>query len=123
MKSENVDAVIQENTKREPEEGSNNSSIMDKHGNCVQPERERQPENNTNKTPMMRKCRAQPAPPPQAVQDVNSAIEKLQKICDECRIVENEFDFFPKSLAVQLKKNACISRFIMPRKAPESHDR
>lgn len=64
MESENVDAVIQDNTEREPEEGSNNSSIMDKRGNCVQSERERQPENNINKTPMMRKRKGTTRPSP-----------------------------------------------------------
>jgi hypothetical protein len=38
------------------------------------------------------------------LQDVNSAIERLRKIPDDCKTQENEFDFFGKSLAVQLKK-------------------
>ena len=33
-----------------------------------------------------------------------SAIEKLRKISDDCKTQEDEFDFFGKSLAVQLKK-------------------
>jgi hypothetical protein len=37
------------------------------------------------------------------LQDVNCAIERLRKISD-CKTQENEFDFFGKSLAVQLKK-------------------
>ena len=38
------------------------------------------------------------------LQDVNCAIEKLRKISDDCKIQEDEFDFFGKSLAVQLIK-------------------
>lgn len=38
------------------------------------------------------------------LQDVNSAIEKLRKISDDCKTQEDEFDLFGKSLAVQLKK-------------------
>jgi len=38
------------------------------------------------------------------LQDVNRAIEKLRKISDDCKTQEDEFDFFGKSLAVQLKK-------------------
>jgi len=35
---------------------------------------------------------------------VNSAIEKSRKISDDFKTQEDEFDFFGKSLAVQLKK-------------------
>jgi len=35
---------------------------------------------------------------------VNSAIDKLRQISDDCKTEEDEFDFFGKSLAVQLKK-------------------
>ena len=38
------------------------------------------------------------------LQDVKSAIETLRKVSDECKIQEDEFDFFGKSLAVQSKK-------------------
>jgi len=38
------------------------------------------------------------------LQDVNSAIEKLRKMSDDGKTQEDEFDFFGKSLAVQLKK-------------------
>jgi len=37
------------------------------------------------------------------LQDVNSASEKKRKISDDCKTQEDEFDFFGKSLAVQLK--------------------
>ena len=35
---------------------------------------------------------------------MNSAIEKLRKISNDCKTQEDEFDFFGKSIAVQLKK-------------------
>jgi hypothetical protein len=38
------------------------------------------------------------------LQNVNSAIEKLKKISDDCRTQEDEFDCLGRSLALQLKK-------------------
>jgi hypothetical protein len=52
----------------------------------------------------MKRNRGMKRPIASGLQDVNSAIEKLKKICDDCKTQEDEFDFYGKSLAVQLKK-------------------
>ena len=52
----------------------------------------------------MKRNRGMKRPIASGLQDVNSAIEKLRKISDDCKTQEDEFDFFGKSLAVQLKK-------------------
>ena len=52
----------------------------------------------------MKRNRGMKRPIANGLQDVNSAIEKLRKISDDCKTQEGEFDFFGKSLAVQLKK-------------------
>jgi len=43
-------------------------------------------------------------PNARSLQDVKSSIEKLRQISDDCETREDEFDFFGKSLALQLKK-------------------
>jgi hypothetical protein len=52
----------------------------------------------------MTRNRGMKRPVASCLQDVNSAIEKLRKISDDCKTQEDEFDLFGKSLAVQLKK-------------------
>jgi hypothetical protein len=52
----------------------------------------------------MTRNRGMKRPIASGLQDVNSAIEKLRKISDDCKTQEDEFDLFGKSLAVQLKK-------------------
>ena len=52
----------------------------------------------------MKRNRAMKRPSASGLQDVNSAIEKLRKISDDCKTQEDEFDFFGKSLALQLKR-------------------
>ena len=52
----------------------------------------------------MKRNRGMKQPIASGLHDVNSAIEKLKKISDDCKTQEVEFDFFGKSLAVQLKK-------------------
>jgi hypothetical protein len=52
----------------------------------------------------MKRDRGMKRPIASGLQDVNSAIDKLRKISDDCKTQEDEFDFFAKSLAVQLKK-------------------
>jgi hypothetical protein len=62
----------------------------------------------------MKRNRGMKRPVASGLQDVNSAIEKSRKISDDCKTQEDEFDFFGKSLAVQLKmlplKRALISQ-------------
>jgi len=52
----------------------------------------------------MKRNRGMKRPIASGLQDVNSAIEKLGKISDDCKTQEDEFDFFGKSLALQFKK-------------------
>jgi len=52
----------------------------------------------------MKRNRGMKRPIASGMQAVNGAIEKLRKISDDCKTQEDEFDFFGKSLAVQLKK-------------------
>jgi hypothetical protein len=52
----------------------------------------------------MKRNRGMKRPLASGLHDVNSAIEKLRKISDDCKTQEDEFDFFGKSLAVQLRK-------------------
>jgi hypothetical protein len=51
----------------------------------------------------MKRNRGMKRPIASGLQDVNSTIEKLRKISDDCKTQEYEFYFFGKSLAVQLK--------------------
>ena len=52
----------------------------------------------------MKRNRGIKRPIASGLQDVNIAIEKLKKISDDCKTQEDEYDFFGKSLAVQLIK-------------------
>jgi len=52
----------------------------------------------------MKRNRGMKRPIASSLQDVNSAIEKLRKISDDCKTQKNGFDLLGKSLAVQLKK-------------------
>jgi len=52
----------------------------------------------------MKRNRGMKRPIVRGFQDVNSAIEKLRKMSNDCKTQEDEFDFSGKSLAVQLKK-------------------
>jgi hypothetical protein len=52
----------------------------------------------------MKRNRGMKRPIASGLKDVKSAIEKLRKISDDCKTQEDEFDFFGKSVAVQLKK-------------------
>lgn len=57
-----------------------------------------------NEQQKMKRNRGMKQPNASGLQEVNNAIEKLRKISDDCKTQEDEFDFFGKSLAVQLKK-------------------
>ena len=52
----------------------------------------------------MKRNRGTKRPIASGFQDVNSAIEKLGKISDDCKTQKDEFDFFGESLVVQLKR-------------------
>jgi hypothetical protein len=52
----------------------------------------------------MKRNRAMKRPIASRFQDVNRAIEKLEKISDDCKTQEDEFDLFARSLMIELKK-------------------
>jgi hypothetical protein len=60
----------------------------------------------------MKRNRGMKRPIASGLQDVNSAIEKLRKISDDCKTQEVEFDFFEEGLAVELKKMSLQSALI-----------
>jgi hypothetical protein len=67
----------------------------------------------------MKRNRGMKRPTAGGLQDVNSAIEKLRKISDDCITQEDEFGFFGKSLAVQLIKMPLQRALICQQKLQE----
>jgi hypothetical protein len=71
---------------------------------------------------MMKRNREMKPPIASRFQDVNRATEKLKKISDDCKIQKDEFDFFARSLAIELKKDSIRTRSDLSTKAITSND-
>ncbi|KAL1516350.1 hypothetical protein ABEB36_000269 [Hypothenemus hampei] len=95
---ENIEAVTQDIDSEVVIDSNNPSIDTEKCKHFIQSKSESQIGNNIYRTPIIKRPRTQ-FTVPQQFSDADSAIDKLQKLSDECKISENEFDFFAKSLA------------------------